>query len=148
MVLKQSPSCSLERPGLAISVSISRGAKCRTLKTAVKQPNKVPSGSRIKCRNPYQAPHSLNPSPLFTEKCFVGSPAQKSALTNSCFSDVSADFRLINCLAVLLELYLDPLGTFFGCLTAVFTNVGHLARRALSTSRDGRRDCNRGPCTT
>ena len=41
----------------------------------------------LSCRNPYQTPHSLNPSPLFTEnpfffteKCFVGSPAQKSAL--------------------------------------------------------------------
>ena len=40
----------------------------------------------LSCRNPYQTPHSLNPSPLFTEnpflftkKCFVGSPAQKSA---------------------------------------------------------------------
>ena len=41
----------------------------------------------LSCRDPYQTPHSLNPSPLFTEnpfffteKCFVGSPAQKSAL--------------------------------------------------------------------
>ena len=41
----------------------------------------------LSCKNPYQTPHSLNPSPLFTEnplflteKCFVGSPAQKSAL--------------------------------------------------------------------
>ena len=40
----------------------------------------------LSCRNPYQIPLSLNPSPLFTEKpflftkkCFVGSPAQKSA---------------------------------------------------------------------
>ena len=40
----------------------------------------------LSCRNPYQTPLSLNPSPLFTEKpifvtekCFVGSPAQKSA---------------------------------------------------------------------
>ena len=40
----------------------------------------------LSCRNPYQTPHSLNPFPLFTEnplffteKCFVGSPAQKSA---------------------------------------------------------------------
>ena len=42
----------------------------------------------LSCRNPYQTPLSLNPSPLFTEKpffftekCFVGSPAQKSAPT-------------------------------------------------------------------
>ena len=41
----------------------------------------------LSCRNPYQTPHSLHPSPpftenpfFFTEKCFVGSPAQKSAL--------------------------------------------------------------------
>ena len=40
----------------------------------------------LSCRNPYQTPLSLNPSPLFTEKpffftekCFIGSPAQKSA---------------------------------------------------------------------
>ena len=45
----------------------------------------------LSCRNPDQTPHSLNPSPLFTEnpfffteKCFVGSPAQKSALTKRC----------------------------------------------------------------
>ena len=43
----------------------------------------------LSCRNPYQTPLSLNPSPLFTEKpffftekCFVGSPAQKSAPIN------------------------------------------------------------------
>ena len=40
----------------------------------------------LSCRNPYQTPHSLNPSPLFTEnpfffieKCFVTSPSQESA---------------------------------------------------------------------
>ena len=40
----------------------------------------------LSCRSPHQTPLSLNPSPLFTEKpffftekCFVGSPAQKSA---------------------------------------------------------------------
>ena len=45
----------------------------------------------LSCRNPYQTPHSLNPSPLFTEnpfffteKCFVGSPAQKSTLILDC----------------------------------------------------------------
>ena len=39
------------------------------------------------CRDPYQTPHSLNASPLFTEepvlftkKCFVASPSQKSVL--------------------------------------------------------------------
>ena len=47
----------------------------------------------LSCRNPYQTPHSLNPSPLFTEnpflfteKCFVGSPAQKSALIEGVLS--------------------------------------------------------------
>ena len=43
----------------------------------------------LSCRNPYQTPASLNclpPShwknPFFTEKCFVASPSQKSALIN------------------------------------------------------------------
>ena len=41
----------------------------------------------LSCRNPYQTPHSLNCLPplhwkplFFTEKCFVASPPQKSAL--------------------------------------------------------------------
>ena len=43
--------------------------------------------SCLPCRNPYQTPHSLNCLPPFhwkslfiTEKCFVASPSQKSAL--------------------------------------------------------------------
>ena len=42
----------------------------------------------LSCRNPYQTPDSLNCLPsfhwkplFFTEKCFVASPSQKSALT-------------------------------------------------------------------
>ena len=45
----------------------------------------------LSCRNPYQTPHSLNRSPLFTEKPFFSlksassaSPSQKSAPKGSC----------------------------------------------------------------
>ena len=45
------------------------------------------SPNRLSCRNPYQNPHSLNASPLFTENpfffftemCFFTSPPQKPA---------------------------------------------------------------------
>ena len=63
----------------------------------------------LSCRNPYQTPHSLNPSPLFTEnpflfteKCFVGSPAQNSALMKFrgsralCFSQKKRDVHKIS----------------------------------------------------
>ena len=81
-------------PSFAISAATYRGAKCPTLKTAEKQPKRVPSGSSVK-----QPKNNRKNS------------------RNSCFSDVSAVFRLF---------YRDPLGTLFGCFSAVF-NVGHLA---------------------
>ena len=83
----------------------------------------------LSCRNPYQAPHSLNPSPLFTEnpfffteKCFVGSPAQKSAQIFSTLFDPGAE---------------RPRGTFFNFL-------GVRVRRARRTPLRGPGDFNAG----
>ena len=57
---------------------------------AVKWMARTSSLNCLSCRNPYQTPHSLNCLPpfhwktlFFTEKCFVASPSQKSALINA-----------------------------------------------------------------
>ena len=59
----------------------------------------------LSCTNPYQAPDSLNCLPpfhwktlFFTEKCFVASPSQKSALNRCpcrrCGVDIEIPYRL------------------------------------------------------
>ena len=93
---------------VAISTATYRGARCPTLKTAEKQPKGVPSGSRWSSRK------TAGKTAETPEK-------QPKSSQNSFFSGVLAVFP-----AVFRLLYRDPLGTLFGCFSAVF-NVGHLA---------------------
>ena len=88
-------------PRVAISAAIYRGAKCPTLKTAEKQPKRVPSGSQRNSRKTAEKQPE--------NSCF------------DCFSGVSGCFP-----AVFRLFYRDPLGTLSGNFSAVF-NVGHLA---------------------
>ena len=62
---------------------------------------------------------------------------EKQPNTHSCFDCFSAVFSDVPAVfpAVFRLLYRDPLGTLFGCFSAVF-NVGHLA-----PSVGGRGDC-------
>ena len=89
---------------VTISAATYRGAKCPTLKTAEKGAEWV----TVK-------------QPKNTGKTAETPEKQPKSSQNSCFSGVSAVLP-----AAFRPLFLDPLGTLFGCFSAVF-NVGHLA---------------------
>ena len=101
------------------------GPPLQSLRPATEVPNarhwKQPKNSRKGCRVGHGKTAEKQP-----EK----HPKHPKNSRNSCFSGVSGVFP-----AVFRLVYRDPLGTLFGCFSAVF-NVGHLA-----TSVAGRRDC-------
>ena len=110
---------SIFRNIIAISAATYRGAKCPTLKTAEKQPKRMPCGSRWSSRKTAGKTAETPEKQLFW-------------LVFGCFSGVSAVFP-----AVFRLLHRDPLGTrhpfrlFFGCFQC----------RAFGTSVGGRGDC-------